>query len=68
MTYNVRNDEIEAALRAKAKLIAADLPKGWGFALLLFTFGEGGSLFYIGNGDREDMIKAMKEFIARNTQ
>jgi hypothetical protein len=40
----------------------AALPKGqWGYALLLFQFGEGGTMGYISNAKREDMIKALRE-------
>lgn len=42
--------------------------KKWGFALLVFPFGEkpNGRMNYISNGHREDMIVALKEFIARS--
>lgn len=38
-----------------------------GFALFVFEFGrlEHGRVNYISNGDRQDMIAAMKEWIAR---
>ena len=39
------------------------VPGNWGFTLLLYQFGEGGSATYISNGKREDMIKALEEFI-----
>lgn len=42
-------------------------PKSVGFALLLFNFGEPGRCNYISNCDRADMIKAMREFLARAT-
>ncbi len=39
----------------------------YGFALLVFDFGEGpdNKINFISNADREDMLVAMKEFIAR---
>jgi hypothetical protein len=42
-------------------------PKRVGFALLSFEFGkiEGGRVNYISNGDRADMIVAVKEWLAR---
>ena len=49
-----------------------DCPKGkkkWGFALLVFPFGEPGDqsrINYISNAERQDMLAALKEFIARN--
>lgn len=38
-----------------------------GFAMLTFEFGktEGGRVNYISNAGREDMISAMKEWLAR---
>jgi hypothetical protein len=48
--------------------IGSALPAGWGFTLLLFQFGEGGSLFYIANADRADVLATMREFITRQTQ
>jgi hypothetical protein len=48
--------------------IGSALPEGWGFNLLLFPFGDGGSLFYISSAERQDVIAVMREFIKRNTQ
>ena len=72
--YNVRSEEVEAALRELANDIKPKVPKGFGFTLLIFSYGktglpnEGseGSMFYISTGEREDMLKAMKEFIRHN--
>lgn len=38
-----------------------------GFTLLIFEFGQAdnGRVNYISNAERSDMLKAMKEFIAR---
>lgn len=47
------------------KLLAAQLPPGHGFALLLFNFGEKGYLAYFSNAERADMVKAMREWIER---
>lgn len=35
-----------------------------GFALLLFDFGERGSMTYISNAQRQDMVKALYECAA----
>lgn len=35
------------------------------FVLMVFDIGEGGRTSYISNGRREDIIEALKEFIAR---
>jgi hypothetical protein len=47
--------------------IGAAVPNGWGFNLMLFQF-NGGSLFYIANADRADVLNIMREYIQRNTQ
>jgi len=61
-------DEIAPILRALGKGIGSELPAGYGFLLMLFTFGEGGSNFYISNADRADILRMLREFIARQTQ
>lgn len=46
-----------------------ELPKRNGFALLVFPFGQPNDARranYVSNCNREDMLAAMKEFIARN--
>jgi hypothetical protein len=66
--FNVRNTAIEQKLRSIGKYIGDDLPTDWGFALFLFSYGENGNMFYISSAQRSDIIKTLKEFIARNTQ
>jgi hypothetical protein len=75
-SYNVRNPDVEAALRELAQDIKARVPDGFGFTLMIFSYGQtglakegpAGSMFYISSAERQDMVQAMKEFIARNTQ
>ena len=57
--------DIERACRSIGAKIAGSVPPGLGFMLLLYDFGGAGSIAYFSNGQREDMIAAMKEFIAR---
>ncbi len=63
--YEVFNEEIEVTLKEIGHLIGGKLPKGWGFNLMLFDFGKKGSMFYIANAERQDVINQMKEFIAK---
>lgn len=65
MRYEVRNPEIEGKLRRIASNIDSNLPSGYGFTLMIYSFGPGGSMFYASNANREDMIRAMQEFIAK---
>jgi len=40
-------------------------PKPMGFALIVFEFNEPGIANYVSNGERESMIKALKETVER---
>lgn len=59
---------IAPLLQALGQHLGTVVPPGWGFNLLMFEFGEGGSLFYISNAQREDVLATMKEFIRKQTQ
>ena len=63
--FEVRNAKIEAMMKGIGESIGKALPKGYGFTLLLFNFGEGGDMFYISNSRRKDVIESMKEFIQK---
>ena len=63
--FEVRNTRIEQNLKDIGRGIADTLPEGWGFTLLIFSFGEGGSTFYLSNAKRGDMMQALKEFLDR---
>jgi hypothetical protein len=63
--FEVRNEQVENALKDIGQLVARSVPNGFGFAILMFNFGEGGGMFYVSNAQRKDMIKAMKEFVER---
>jgi hypothetical protein len=65
ITYEVRDEKAEAMLKEVGQILKGMCPDGYGFSLLVFTFGEGGNMFYASNAQRQDMIKAMREFIAK---
>lgn len=60
--------EIRPLLNDLGVRIGSELPNGWGFNLMLFEFGEAGSVFYISSANREEVITLMREFIKRQTQ
>jgi hypothetical protein len=71
--YQVRNAEIERALRTVAVLIDEHVPDGWGWGLFIVPFGVNeaapkgrGAVFWISNSDRAGMIDAMKGWIEDN--
>lgn len=71
-----RPDPIQSRYRDEMNAIAKGLddafngdarPKKIGFVLLMAEFGriDGGRVNYISNGERDDMIAMMKEWLAR---
>ncbi len=56
-------------LQGMARYIKAQLPsKDWGFILLAFPYGTGGTLLYVASAHRDDCVQAMREFVAKNTE
>jgi len=64
-TFEVRNPEIEEKLREIGRTIRETMPAGFGFTLLIFSY-QPGSMFYISSAERDTMIAAMREFIAKH--
>lgn len=48
-----------------AKYIESQIGKDYGFTVLIYEHGEAGRMNYVSNSQREDVIKAMKEFIKK---
>ena len=61
--YQVKNEQMETMLKEWGRKIKKTLPKGVGFTLFLYDYGENGSMFYLSTSERADMIKALEEFI-----
>lgn len=63
-----REEQAANALQSIAKDIKEKLPEKMGFALLTYEFGEGDDkrMMYVSNSNREDVIKAMLEFVDKN--
>ena len=63
-----REQQVNNVLQEIAQDIKAKLPKGMGFALLAYEFGddEGRRMLYTSNSNREDVMKAMLEFVDKN--
>jgi len=60
------DEEIRKVANHIGGAIGSALPPGYGFALLVFGLGEtAGRMNYISNADREDMLAALKELVAR---
>lgn len=68
--HDPRHDPMDEEIRRVANDIGARigsaLPPNYGFALLIFGTGESeGRMNYISNADRDEMVAALKELIAR---
>lgn len=66
--FEIDNREIRDLLNSIARRIGYEMPKGWGFALFLFSYGEPSqptNLFYISSAQREQVIAALTEFITK---
>jgi len=66
----MENEEeyIKGKLQNIAQNIDKELPEGFGFALLTFKFNtkpDTSELMYVSNADRQDIVKAMKEWIEK---
>ena len=60
------HDVMNSLARGIDKILNAGAPEKWGFALIVFGEKLDGRINYICNDDRQDMLVALKEFIARN--
>src|SRR5258706_4834203 len=66
---NSEEQIVRDKLQSMARYIKAQLPnKDWGFILLAFPYGPGGTLLYVASAHRDDAVQAMREFIAKNTE
>lgn len=62
-------EPIQADLYERMNILGKELGnifKPYGFSLLVFDYGDKGRMNYISNACREDIIAAMKEFIAKH--
>ena len=63
-----REEQANDMLQEIMQEIKNKLPEGMGFALLAYEFGdkEGRRMLYASNSNREDVMKAMLEFVDKN--
>lgn len=67
-TMKAKLREIGAQIDRSINETAEATGKRMGFGLFLFDFGEGGAMFWISNADRQDVGKALREFLDREAQ
>lgn len=63
-----REQEVNDMMQEIMQEIKNKLPEGMGFTLLAYEFGDkdGRRMLYASNSNREDVIKAMLEFVDKN--
>lgn len=54
-------EEAERKMQSIARVVKGMVPEGWGFTVLCYSWGENGFMNYVSNGQRPDMIKALRE-------
>lgn len=65
MTLKEKELEVKKQLQNIASVLKEMLPEGFGFILLAYAHKEKGEMMYVSNSKREDVIKAMEEFIEK---
>lgn len=63
-----REQQVSDTLQDIAKDISNKLSEKMGFALLTYEFGDDDNrrMLYVSNSNREDVLKAMLEFVEKN--
>lgn len=56
---------LESECRDIGRIIGGTLPEGVGFVLMMYDFGDRGSLAYIANGERDGCMKTIREWLTR---
>lgn len=64
---NKNNELVKSKMQIIARKVDEELPSGYGFAVLAFNFGEGkdNEMMYVSNANRQDIVKAMEEWIEK---
>lgn len=56
---------LEAQCAELGRNLARCMPNGVGFTLLMFDFGTDGNIAYLSNAKRDDMCRALREFLSK---
>lgn len=61
-------EQVISLLRRTATGLDLKLPEGWGFGVFLFEYGDAkGRMAWISSAARAEMVKALQEWIKRNS-
>lgn len=53
----------EIKAREVGRLIKSAMPEGWGFCLVLSSYGDGGFCTYVSSVEREGAVKMLRELL-----
>ena len=64
------NELVKGKMQKIARKVDEELPNGYGFVVLAFNFGESedNEMMYVSNANRQDIVKAMKEWIEKTEE
>lgn len=63
--YKVGGEKEKKMMQHLSEVIKPEIPVGMGFCVLVFDYGPNGNLFYASSASREDMLRALEEFISK---
>ena len=63
----MENEEeiVKRKMQTIARKVKEELLDGFGFVVFSFIFDNPGQMMYVSNANREDIVKAMKEWIEK---
>lgn len=63
----ISREDMQSLARALDELLPKMVPSGKkvGFGIVVFDFGEGGNIQWASNGERTDMIAALRELLGK---
>lgn len=63
--FNHKDEVAEKTLHNIGRIIKTQIPKGYGFSLILADYGDSGGVFYISSMDREGFVGTIKELLPK---
>lgn len=61
----IMKDKPEIVLDTVAQVVDSIIPNGYGFVVLTYPHNVEDRCYYVSNSNREDVVKAMEEFIKK---
>lgn len=69
MNQKELEEKVKEKMQDIARMIKSEIPREFGFVLLTFAHeSENGLMIYVSDSNREDVVKAMREFIEKTEE